>query len=209
MSSYHGPKAKVQRRFGELLAPRPKYQRILDRRNYPPGQHGPEKQFRGSRRRSDFGIQLDEKQKLAFIYNVREGQLRRYYLKAAKGKSATGAEMIKLLERRLDNIVYRSGLAPTIWAARQLVVHRHIEIDGSIVDRPAYTVKPGEVISIKAEMQKNPQFKQWRDEAVAAPQYIKVNRDKFTAELDYIPERVEIPLPVNEQLVVEFYNRRT
>ncbi len=209
MSSYHGPKAKKQRRFGELLVPRPKYQKILDKRAYPPGQHGPEKQFRGSRRRSDYGIQLDEKQKLAFIYNVREGQLRRYYLKAAQGKGATGAEMLKLLERRLDNIVYRAGLAPTIWAARQIVVHRHIMIDGAIVDRPSYNVKPGELIQMKPKSQRVEQFKQWRDEATAAPQYIKVNRDQFMAELDYVPERVEIPVPVNEQLVVEFYNRRT
>src|SRR5215470_12345203 len=128
MASYHGPKARVQRRFGEVLVPRPKYARILDKRAYPPGDHGKEKQFR-SGRRSDYGLQLNEKQKLAFIYNIREKQLRRYFLRARQGSGNTGENLVVLLERRLDNIVYRAGIAPTIWAARQLVAHGHVTVN--------------------------------------------------------------------------------
>ena len=113
MSSYHGPKAKVQRRFGELLVPRSKYQKILEKRAYPPGDHGKEKQYR-SGRRSDYGLQLDEKQKLAFIFNVRDRQLRNYYKKADQMPGPTGTNLLILLERRLDNVVFRSGLAATI-----------------------------------------------------------------------------------------------
>src|SRR5690606_31290423 len=143
--------AKVQRRFGELLVPRPKYAKILEKRPYPPGEHGKEKQYR-SGRRSDYGIQLDEKQKLAFIYNVRERQMRKYYLKAASQPGATGTNLLILLERRLDNIVYRTGLAATIWAARQLVVHGHILINGKRLNLPSYSVRPGDVISVSEKM---------------------------------------------------------
>jgi small subunit ribosomal protein S4 len=127
MASYHGPKARVQRRFGEVLIPRPKYSRILEKRAYPPGDHGKEKQFRQGRR-SDYGLQLSEKQKVAFIYNVREGQLRRYFLRARRMPGNTGANLLGLLERRLDNLVYRAGFAATIWAARQMVSHGHTSL---------------------------------------------------------------------------------
>ena len=126
MASYHGPKAKQQRRFGEVLVSRQKYQKIVEKRPYPPGDHGKEKQYR-SGRRSNFGLQLDEKQKLSFIYNVRERQLRNYYKKADQMPGRTGENMLILLERRLDNVVYRAGFAATIWAARQIVGHGHIE----------------------------------------------------------------------------------
>ena len=129
MASYHGPKAKVQRRFGEMLIARPKYSRILEDRAYPPGHHGREKAFR-SGRRSNFGLQLDEKQKLAFIYNIRERQMRNYYKKATKMAGPTGQNLLYLLERRLDNLVYKAGFGATIWAARQLVVHGHVLVNG-------------------------------------------------------------------------------
>ena len=147
-------KAKPQRRFGELLVPRPKYSRILEDRAYPPGDHGREKSFR-SGRRSNYGLQLDEKQKLSFIYNVRERQLRNYYKKAALMSGPTGVNLLGLLERRLDNIVYRSGLAATIWSARQIVGHGHIMIDGQRVNLPSYQVRPQEVIEVSDKMKKN------------------------------------------------------
>ena len=131
MASYHGPKARVQRRFGEILIPRPKYQRIMEKRAYPPGDHGRDKQYR-SGRRSDYGLQLDEKQKLAYIFNVRDRQLRNYFVKARQQSGNTGANLLALLERRLDNVVYRAGLAATIWAARQLVSHGHILVNGKL-----------------------------------------------------------------------------
>jgi small subunit ribosomal protein S4 len=208
MASYHGPKAKVQRRFGEVLIPRRKYQQILEKRPYPPGDHGREKQFR-SGRRSDFGLQLDEKQKLAFIYNVREGQLRSYYKKAAKMTGRTGENLLILLERRLDNVVYRAGFAATIWQARQFVGHGHILVNGKRVNLPSYQVQAGDVVSIKQKMQKNDHIVELLEQGVTAPEYLVVAKDQFQATLNRLPEGKEIPVPVDIQLVVEYYNRLT
>lgn len=208
MASYHGPKAKKQRRFGELLVPRPKYQRIIEKRQYPPGEHGKEKQFR-SGRRSDFSMQLDEKQKLAFLYNVREGQLRNYYKKADQMPGRTGANLLILLERRLDNVVYRAGFGATTWAARQLVGHGHINVNGARVNLPAYQAQPGDVISIRPKMQKNVHILQWLEEGISPPPYLEVEPEKFSATFLRVPEQRDIPVPVDIQLVVEYYNRLT
>lgn len=208
MASYHGPKAKVQRRFGTVLVPRAKYAKIIEKRPYPPGEHGKEKQYR-SGRRSDFGTQLDEKQKLAFIYNIRERQLRNYYKKASLMPGRTGANLLILLERRLDNIVYRSGFAPTIWAARQLVGHGHILINGKRLDLPSYQVRPGDVISIKEKMRKNVHIMESMGSTVTPGGYLKVDVDNFSATFDRLPEQKEIPVPVDMQLIVEYYNRLT
>ncbi len=209
MGSYHGPKARVQRRFGEVLIPRPKYQKILEKRAYPPGEHGKEKQYR-SGRRSDYGVQLEEKQKLAFIFNIRERQMRRYYLKALQQTGATGANMLSLLERRLDNLVYRAGFAATIWAARQLVSHGHILVNGQRLDLPSYSVRPGDSIAISEKMRSNPHIMEWAESSGAGtPGYLEVYPEQFTFTLTRLPERKEIPVPVQEQLVVEFYNRLT
>lgn len=209
MASYHGPKAKKQRRFGELLIPRPKYQRILEKRAYPPGEHGKEKQYR-SGRRSDYGIQLDEKQKLSFVYNVRERQLRRYYKQADRIAGATGDNLLALLERRLDNLVYRAGFAATVWAARQIVGHRHVLVDGKRVDLPSYLVNPGEIISLTPKMRRNVHVQQWIEQVASSNlPYLKVDKEAFTATLVMTPERLQIPVPVDVQLVVEYYNRLT
>lgn len=207
MSVQH-KKAKIQRRFGEVLVPRRKYQKIIEKRPYPAGEHGTAQQFVRGKRRSDFAMQLDEKQKLRFMYNVMERQLRNYFAKAVRLPGQSGHNLLILLERRLDNIIYRAGFAPTIWAARQLVVHGHILINGQRVDRPSYNVEPGEVITLIEKMRRNAHIKEWTDEAAPPPQYLEVNLGEFRAELKYIPERKEIPVYINEQLVVEFYNRR-
>lgn len=201
------PKAKEQRRFGEVLVPRPKYQRIVEKRPYPPGEHGREQQYRRGRQ-SDYARQLEEKQKLAFIYNIRDKQMRRYFKRALQQKGVTGDNLLRLLERRLDNIVYRAGYAATIWAARQLVSHRHVLVDGKRVNIPSYLVEPGQTIQIHEKMQRNPQIEQWMEEAGAPPPYLSVDRDNFTATLERMPEREEIPVPVEEQLIVEYYVRR-
>lgn len=206
MASYHGPKAKIQRRFGEVLVPRPKYARILEKRAYPPGEHGKDKQFR-SGRRSDYGLQLNEKQKVSFIYNVREGQLRRYFMKARKMPGNTGANLLGLLERRLDNLVYRAGFAATIWAARQMVGHGHILVNGQRLNIPSYLVRPGEVLSLTEKMRKNPHVVESIESNAYAPQYLTVDADSRSATFTRIPDRGEIQVPVDEQLVVEFYNR--
>lgn len=206
MASYHGPKARVQRRFGEVLMPRPKYQRIVDKRSYPPGDHGKEKQFR-SGRRSDYGMQLNEKQKLAFIFNIRERQLRRYFLKARQQSGNTGENLIALLERRLDNLVYRAGMAATIWAARQLVAHGHIEVNGRRLDIASYSVRVGDVISIRERMRKNVHIVESLEATGALPDYLSLDKMNFSVTLTRIPERRDIPVPVEESLVIEFYNR--
>lgn len=208
MASYHGPKAKVQRRFGELLVPRPKYSRILESRAYPPGDHGREKSFR-SGRRSNYGMQLDEKQKLAFIYNVRERQMRNAYKKATLMPGQTGQNLLNLLERRLDNIVYKAGFGATIWAARQLVGHGHIDVNGKRLDLPSYIVQAGDVISVRDKMKKNVHISEWVDQVTAYPPYLSVDRDNMSATLIREPEEGEVQVQVDIQLVVEFYNRMT
>jgi small subunit ribosomal protein S4 len=208
MASLHGPKAKTQRRFGEVLIPRAKYQRILEKRAYPPGDHGREKAFR-SGRRSNFGMQLDEKQKLSYLYNVRERQLRNYYLKATRIQGPTGGNLLSLLERRLDSIVYKSGLAATIWAARQIVVHGHVLVNGERLDLPSYQVNAGDVITLTDKMKRNVHITEWVDQISAYPPYLSVNKNDRSVTLLRIPEAGEIQVPVNIQLVVEFYNRVT
>jgi small subunit ribosomal protein S4 len=208
MASYHGPKAKVQRRFGEVLVPRPKYAKILEKRAYPPGEHGKEKQYR-SGRRSYFGMQLDEKQKLAFIYNVRERQMRNYYKRATRMPGRTGENLLALLETRLDSVVYRTGFGATIWAARQIVTHGHIEVNGKRVNLPSYAVKPGDVITVRERMRKNVHMEEWVESVGALPGYLSVDKQKMSATLGRIPEQKEIPVPVRMQLIVEYYNRLT
>jgi small subunit ribosomal protein S4 len=204
--AYHGPKAKQQRRFGEVLIPRGKYQRIVSKRAYPPGEHGKEKTFR-SGRRSDYAIQLDEKQKLAFVYNIREKQLRRYFLEARQIPGRTGENLLMLLERRLDNIVYRAGFAATIWAARQLVGHGHIQVNGKRLDLPSYQVIPGNQISVRPKMRDNVHIVESLEGVGAVPEYLLLDKDNRTATFTRMPERREIPVPIQEQLVVEFYAR--
>lgn len=208
MASYHGPKARVQRRFGEVLIPRPKYAKILEKRPYPPGDHGKEKQYR-SGRRSDYGLQLNEKQKLSFIFNVRETQLRRYFMRARRQPGNTGANLLILLERRLDNLVYRAGFAATIWAARQMVKHGHIQVDGRRLDLPSYSVVPGQTISVREAMRKNPHVVESIESAVHNLSYLSVDKNSFSAQFTALPAREEIPVPIDEQLIIEFYTRLT
>lgn len=206
MASYHGPRAKVQRRFGQVLVPRAKYQKILEKRPYPPGDHGKEKQFR-SGRRSDYGLQLNEKQKLSFIYNIRETQMRRYFMRARRQPGNTGANLLVLLERRLDNMVYRAGFAATIWAARQLVKHGHIQVNGARVDLPSFSVKPGMTFSVREGMRNNPHVQEAIESSLHNLSYISVDKNTMAATFTAIPTREEIPVPIQEQLVIEFYNR--
>ena len=208
MASYHGPKARVQRRFGEVLVPRAKYQKILEKRPYPPGDHGKEKQYR-SGRRSDYGVQLSEKQKLSFIYNIRETQLRRYFQRARRLPGVTGSNLLILLERRLDNVVYRAGFAATIWAARQIVKHGHVMVDGQRVDLPSFQVKPGMTISVIDKMKKNPHVIEAMTATAYNLPYINVDRNNVSATFLHIPAREDIPTPIQENLVVEFYTRLT
>ena len=142
MARYTGPRTRIARKFGEAIFGADK---VLSKKNYPPGQHGNSRK----RKTSEYGIQLREKQKAKYTYGVLEKQFRNLFEKASRSKGITGEVLLQLLEGRLDNVVYRLGIAPTRAAARQLVSHRHITVDGSVVNIPSYSVKPGQVIGVR------------------------------------------------------------
>ncbi len=180
----------------------------LERRNYPPGQHGPTRHSR--RKVSDFGRQLREKQKVRRIYGVYERQFRRYFRQAVKAKGMTGEALLQLLERRLDNVVYRMGLASSRAQARQLVTHGHITVNGRKVDIASYSVRPGDVIGVHETSRKNRYFKALTEEfgkRQTPPKWLSVNPDAMTATVTALPEREDIDITINEQLIVEYYSR--
>ena len=201
MSRYTGPSWRVSRRLGMSLSGTGKE---LARRNYAPGDHGNDR--RG--RLSEYGMQLREKQKLRYMYGMTERQFRNLFKRAGKIKEGThGTNFMILLERRLDNMVYRLGLATTRRQARQLVNHGHITVDGKRVDIPSYEVKPGQVISLR-ERSKNLQVVKDALEAVVgrAP-FVSFDENKMEGSLVRLPEREELDANIDEALVVEYYNK--
>jgi len=180
----------------------------LESKSYPPGQHGP---IRRSRRKvSDFGRQLREKQKVRRIYGVYERQFRGYFRKAVKAKGMTGAALLQLLERRLDNVVYRMGLASSRAQARQLVTHGHITVNGQKVDIASYIVRPGDNIQVKENSRKNSYFKDLAEafgKKQTPPKWLSVDPASLAATMVALPEREDIDITINEQLVVEYYSR--
>jgi len=208
MASYHGPKARVQRRFGEVLVPRTKYQKIVEKRGFPPGDHGKEKQFR-SGRRSDFGMQLNEKQKLSFIFNVREGQMRRYFLRARRQTGNTGENLLRLLEMRLDNVVYRFGLAITRAQARQMVNHAQFDVNGQKVDIPSYTVKPNDIVTVRKSKKQKKQFVGAHERVKKAimPSWLNFDASDLSGKVLHEPKKEDLDQSINSQLIVEFHSR--
>lgn len=203
---YRGPKAKVMRRFGVALAPSPKYARILEKRPNPPGQHGGRKR-RGSKVGA-YGSRLTEKQKLRAFYGIAERQMRRYVAEAMRRQGPTGTNLLQILEQRLDNLVYRLGFAPTIWASRQLVGHGHVLVNDKRVNIPSYEVKPGDTIKIAEKMQRSRQMAVWTERGgILPPAYLELDRDTMTGRLTRVPNRDEIPVPIEDRLIVEFYSR--
>lgn len=200
MARYTGPAYKKSRRYdfstlenGKDLAKRP----------YAPGQHGA-----GRRKKiSEYGIQLQEKQKIRFMYGLNEKQFRRLFDRASKLKGVHGENFLKLLESRLDNLVYRMGLSTTRRGARQLVNHGHILVNGSKVDIPSYSCKPGDVISVKENSLEHPAIKASLEAGVKTPAYVEFDNKKLTGTYLRYPERTELSADINESLVVEFYNR--
>ncbi|GAA1451318.1 30S ribosomal protein S4 [Nesterenkonia lacusekhoensis] len=198
---------KASRALGVALTP--KAQKYLERRPYGPGQHG------RTRRKtdSDYAVRLREKQRLRAQYGIRESQMVRYYEEAKRqSEGLTGENLIELLESRLDALVLRSGFARTIAQARQFVVHRHITVNGKRVDRPSYRVKPGQVIQVHERSEKFEPFQvaaagAHQDVLPAVPGYLSVEIDKLQATLSRKPERAEVPVTCEEQLVVEYYAR--
>lgn len=202
---YRGPKAKVMRRFGVLLASSPKYARILEKRPNPPGQHG----ARARRAKiGAYGSRLNEKQKLRAFYGIAERQMRRYVAEAMRRQGPTGTNLLQLLEQRLDAIVARLGFAPTIWAARQLVGHGHVLVNGKRVDIPSYSVRPGDTITISERMKRSRQMAVWAERGgILPPAYLELDRDAMSGRLVKVPDRDEIPVPIDDRLIVEFYSR--
>jgi small subunit ribosomal protein S4 len=201
MARYTGPKTKIARKFGEpIFGP----DKVLSKKNYPPGQHG------NSRRRktSEYGIQLREKQKAKFTYGLLEKQFRRTYEKALRTKGITGVILMQLLESRLDNIVYRLGFAPTRAGARQLVSHRHITVDGKVVNIASYQVRPGQVIAVR---EKNKSMEVILNSLSGFNHskypWIEYTDSSMSGVYLHIPERDDIPENIKEQLIVELYSK--
>ncbi|MET8004787.1 30S ribosomal protein S4 [Nonomuraea glycinis] len=202
---YTGPKVRLSRRAGVPLTK--KAVSYFERRPYPPGEHGRKTNRRAS---GDYALRLLEKQKLRWYYDVSERRLRRYWDLAVRKPGASGAELVTLLETRLASVVLRSGLAPSIYAARQYIAHGHIAVDGRKVDIPSYLVKPGQVITVRERSRRMQPFVAaaegvHADERVAP--YLSVDHANLTVTLATRPERGQIVVPVDEQLVVEFYSR--
>jgi len=205
MARYTGPKAKLCRRFGENLFGTAKYDRILGKRNFPAGQHG--KSFR--RKVSDYGLHLKEKQKLRLIYCLLEKQFHNYFVKAEKMKGVTGDNLLQLLERRLDNVVYRLGFAVTRMQARQFVNHGHFTVNGKKVDIPSLLVKPGDIIEIKEKSRGNKMIHDAmeRTEATSPYNWLSVNKENMSGQFLSIPVVSDIPSTVDVRLIIEFYSK--
>ena len=201
MSRYTGPSWKISRRLGISLSGTGKE---LARRPYAPGQHGPNS--RG--KQSEYGMQLTEKQKLRHMYGMNERQFRNLFVKASKIKEGKhGVNFMILLEQRLDNVVYRLGLATTRRQARQLVNHGHILVDGKRVDIPSYHVEVGQVISVREKSQNLDIIKESVEINNFVPEYLDFDADNLKGTFVRFPERSELPAEINEQLIVEYYSR--
>lgn len=201
MSRYRGPRLRVVRRLGDL----PGLTRKAARRSYPPGQHG-----QARKKRSEYAVRLEEKQKLRMNYGLTERQLLRYVRKARQAKGSSGQVLLQLLEMRLDNTVFRLGMAPTIPSARQLVNHGHVTINDRVVSIPSYECRPGDVVSIKDRdrsrkmVEENLQFPGLAN----LPTHLEFDKNKLTGKVNGVIEREWIALQINELLVVEYYSRK-
>lgn len=203
MARYRGPRGKVCRRLSMAVFESPKF--ANPRKNYPPGQHGP--QNRG--RLSDYGLQMREKQRMKYMYGVLERQFRNYFKKADRQTGKTGDNLIRLLECRLDNVIFRMGFAPTRRAARQLVSHRHILVNGRTVNIPSFQVRPEDVIQVREKSKRMEMIlssiKRLKGDLILS--WLKLDKAKMSGVFLQYPEREQIPEELNEQLVVELYSK--
>ena len=201
MARYTGPKTKIARKFGEPIFGEDK---SLEKRNYPPGQHGSSKR-RG--KKSEYAIQLMEKQKAKYTYGILEKQFRNLFEKASRSKGVTGEVLLQLCESRLDNMVYRFGLSPTRSGARQLVSHRHITVNGSIVNIPSYQVKKGDVVGVREKSKSLNIIHEANSKDYSSNEWLSWNKDKLQGTYVNVPERAQIPETIKEQLIVELYSK--
>ena len=203
MARYTGPKDKISRRFGTpIFGP----SKALERRTFGPGQHGARS---GRKKQSDYAIALGEKQKLRFQYGMLEKQFRKFFEEASRRRGVTGEILLQMLECRLDNVIYRLGLAPSRNAARQYVGHGHVTVNGKKVNIPSYQCKQGDVVAMKPSARAQQMGLRAIDltQAVVVPDWLTQDRDKLSGTVNRLPSREEIDPIVNEQLVVELYSR--
>ena len=203
MARYTGPTSRISRRFGEPIFGTDK---SLNKKSYPPGQHGNQKR-RG--KQSEYGIQLMEKQKAKFTYGILEKQFSNLFKEALRRKGVTGENLLQMCEMRLDNVVYRLGIAPTRRAARQLVTHKHIMVNNRTVNIPSYSLKTGDVIQVREKSRKLQVFhdSMRRINSDNPTPWLKIDKAQMRGYFESYPEREQIAEPINEQLVVELYSK--
>jgi small subunit ribosomal protein S4 len=202
MARYTGPKSRIARKFGEPIFGPDKH---LDRKNFPPGQHGMNKK---RKKTSEYGLQLREKQKAKYTYGVLERQFHKTFEKASRSKGVTGEVLLQLLEARLDNTVYRLGVAPSRASARQLVSHRHITVNGGVVNIPSFQLRPGDIIGVR---EKSKSLETIAD-SLTTRRYSKLpwlewDDAQMAGKFMSVPERTDIPEDIKEQLIVELYSK--
>ena len=201
MARYTGPKTKIARKFGEAIFGDDK---SFEKRNYPPGQHGNNRR-RG--KKSEYAVQLQEKQKAKYTYGILEKQFSNLFKKASSSKGITGEILLQLCESRLDNVVYRFGIAPSRRAARQLVSHRHITVNGEIVNIASYSLKAGDVIAVREKSKSLAAIEESLANRSDVYEWISWNSDKKEGNFVSVPERLQIPENIKEQLIVELYSK--
>ena len=201
MARYTGPKTRIARKFGEAIFGEDK---AFERRNYPPGQHGLAKR-RG--KKSEYAVQLMEKQKAKYTYGILERQFRNLFEKAAAASGVTGEILLQLCEARLDNVVYRMGIAPTRRSARQFVSHRHITVNGELVNVPSYHLKPGDIVAVREKSKSLEAIESSLANNSSVYEWITWNNDVKEGTFVSVPARLQIPENIKEQLIVELYNK--
>jgi small subunit ribosomal protein S4 len=201
MARYTGPKTKIARKFGEPIFGDDK---SFEKRNYPPGQHGNNKR-RG--KKSEYAIQLMEKQKAKYTYGILERQFRNLFKKATASKGITGEVLLQLCESRLDNVVFRMGISNSRRGARQLVSHRHISVNGEIVNIPSFILKPGDSVAVREKSKSVESITNSLKNSTTVYEWITWNEEKMEGVFVSIPERLQIPEKINEQYIVELYSK--
>jgi small subunit ribosomal protein S4 len=201
MARYTGPKTKIARKFGEAIFGDDK---SFEKRNYPPGQHGNNRR-RG--KKSEYAIQLMEKQKAKYTYGILERQFRNMFEKATRAQGITGEVLLQLCESRLDNVVYRMGIAPSRRGARQLVSHRHITVNGELVNIPSYQLKAGDVVGVREKSKSLTAIQESLSNSSSVYEWITFNNETKQGTYVSVPGRVQIPENINEQFIVELYSK--
>jgi small subunit ribosomal protein S4 len=201
MARYTGPQTKIARKFGEPIFGDDK---SFEKRNYPPGQHGLAKK-RG--KKSAYAVQLMEKQKAKYTYGILEKQFRNLYKKASAARGVTGEVLIQLCESRLDNVVYRMGIAPSRRAARQIVSHRHITVNGELVNIPSYQLKSGDKVAVREKSKTLETIERSLSNSSAVYEWITWNPETMEGTFVAVPQRLQVPENIKEQLIVELYNK--